>query len=368
VVAATSSNVGDLPDFAVLRYNRDGDLDPTFGSDGTVRTDIGSSSFDFALAVALQPNGKIVVGGTTAGATGDFALARYNEDGSLDSSFGSFGKVVTDLASSSTDAVLSVAIQPNGKILAAGVGIVGGDNDFTFARYESDGSLDPSFGSGGVVRIDLGSTSDNLKGVELLPNGKILAIGSTPAAGTFDFALTRLNADGSLDQRFGTDGKVFTDVSGGGDFAQGADVEPSGKIVVAGFTGCCVAGDFEVVRYNADGSLDTSFGSGGVVVTDLGSGTDTPSDLAVTQSGKTLVVGVSSASGSADLAVVRYDQDGSLDPSFGSAGIALTDFGSSNEAARVVALLPDGGIVVAGNHTSSESFDTDVVVARYLAR
>jgi len=216
-----------------------------------VTTDFGGS--DYGFSVALQPDGKIVVAGY---AGGDFALARYNSDGALDTSFGSGGKVTTDFGGSYHPDGFSVALQPDGKIVVAGY--AGGD--FALARYNSDGALDTSFGSGGKVTTDFGG-SDAGYSVALQPDGKIVVAGY---AG-LDFALARYNSDGALDTSFGTGGKVTTDFSGGRDVGYSVALQPDGKIVVAGYAGV----DFALARYNSDGALDTSFGSGGKVTTDF---------------------------------------------------------------------------------------------------
>jgi uncharacterized delta-60 repeat protein len=338
---------------AVSAQAAPGDLDLGFGSNGKVLTDFGSSSIDQALAVALQPDGKIVAAG---GSGSDFALARYNADGSLDSSFGSGGKVLTDFGSSSIDGARAVALQPDGRIVAAGTSRAGGSFDFALARYNADGSLDPGFGSGGKVLTDIGSSSfDQALAIALQPDGKIVA------AGNGGFALARYNADGSLDSSFGSGGKVLTD-AGISNLAAIA-LQPDGKIVAAGESLAAGPLDFALARYNADGSLDSSFGSGGKVLTNLGS-LDGARAVVVQVNGKIVAAGYSFAGGSRDFALVRYNADGSLDPGFGSGGKVLTDIGSSSfDAASAAVLQPDGKIVAAG---SIGLITSDFALVRYL--
>lgn len=215
VVAGSARNAVSNADFALARYNRHGSLDAGFGSGGTVTTDF-SGLFDQANAIGLQPDGKIVVAGiATDQLTGpNFALARYNIDGTLNASFGVDGQVVTDFAGGS-DSALGVAIQPDGRIVAAGASSAGTTSDFALVRYNTDGSLDPSFGAGGKVTTDFSGLSDGAAAVRLLPNGDIVATGSA-VTGNFDtdFALARYNSDGSLDVSFGSGGKVTTDFFG----------------------------------------------------------------------------------------------------------------------------------------------------------
>ena len=342
-----------------------GDLDPSFGLDGKVLTDFGAFSNDEAFAVVLQPDGKIVAAGTgTPGATSDFALARYEEDGELDPGFGSGGRVSTDLETG--EIAFAVALQSDGKIVAAG--FISGD-DFALVRYNVDGSLDSSFGSGGKVLTDF-QTVDEAFAVALQPDGKIVAGGfSDPGANT-DFALARYNVDGSLDSSFGSGGKVLTDLGAmSSDRIRAVAVQPDGKIVAAGISNARGSSDFAVVRYRKDGSLDRRFGSGGRVLTDLGSSSsDAAHGVALRPGGRIVVAGVSDAGGSSDFAVVRYRRDGSLDRRFGSGGRVLTDLGSSSsDGANGVALQPDGRIVAAGISNAVCCFE-DFALVRYLAR
>jgi uncharacterized delta-60 repeat protein len=205
-----------------------GDLDASFDSDGKVTTDFGSS--ESAFAVAVQPDGRIVAAG---GSDGDFALARYNGDGSLDTSFDSDGKVTTDFGAFA--GALAVAVQPDGRIVAAGES--GGD--FALARYNRDGSLDTSFDSDGKVTTDFGG-SEVATAVAVHPDGRCVAAGGSDE----DFALAGYKVDGSLDTSFDSDGKVTTDF-GGFEFASDVAIQPDGRIVAAGNSG----GDFALARY-----------------------------------------------------------------------------------------------------------------------
>ncbi|MEV7691668.1 calcium-binding protein [Streptomyces bungoensis] len=352
VTAGYSSAGGD---FVLARYNTDGSLDASFGSGGKVTTDF-SGGYGEALAVTVQADDKIVAAGWIVGSAAsgpeDFALARYNPDGSLDASFGSGGELITDFGG--TDAAQGVTVQPDGKIVAVGFSTASGPDDFALARYNPDGSLDTSFGTGGKVTTDFGVT-DEIEGVALQADGKIVAAGWSGGPGGYDFALARYGTDGSLDASFGTGGKVTTDFGGTYDQAFGVALQNDGKIVAAGLSG----GDFALARYDSGGSLDASFGTGGTVTTDFGAD-DQAEGVSVQTDGKIVAAGWSAASGSADFALARYDTDGTLDASFGTGGKVTTDFGGS-DAAEGVALQTDGKIVAAGH--SSGNF----ALARYLS-
>jgi uncharacterized delta-60 repeat protein len=332
-----------------------GDLDPTFGTGGIVTTDFYSGTFiqeDVASAVAIQPDGKLVVAGYTYNFSADseffdVAVARYNPDGSLDPSFGAGGRVVTDLGSPD-DTANDVAIGPGGKILVAGSTRVEStrDRDFALVCYNPDGSLDQSFGTGGVVTTDINGSIEYAHDILVKPDGKILVAGDyfdpwTPN----DLALVRYDQNGDLDPSFGAGGIVLT--AFGGSYSASMALQPDGKIVVAGeatYTDS-VNYDFALARYDADGSLDLSFGSGGLVRTDFG-GSDWASCVALQEDGKIVAAGTKfTVSTGNTIAVARYGPDGNLDASFGADGLVTGPIAGT--ASSVVA-RPGGGLYVAG--------------------
>ncbi|MFC1820224.1 LamG-like jellyroll fold domain-containing protein [Thermodesulfobacteriota bacterium] len=334
----------------------DGDLDITFGSNGKVITDIGSG-YDTANGIALQSDGKIVVAGTWFnGLDDDFAVARYNADGSLDTTFGSGGKVITAIGSS--DAANDVAVQSDGKIVVAGSAFTGSKWDFAVVRYNTDGSLDTTFGSGGTVTTAIGLGIDYAYGMAVQSDGKIVVAGESSGV----FAVVRYNTDGSLDTTFDTDGKVTTAVGSDVDYAYDVAVQSDGKIVVAGITDNGSNIDFAVVRYNTIGSPDDSFGSGGIVTTTIGSYDDNAMSTVVQSDGKIVVAGYADdGTGYYDFAVVRYNADGSLDTTFDMDGIVTTDIASSFDQAMDLALQSDGKLVAAGYADTGPNDDFAVV-------
>ncbi len=336
-----------------------GDLDSSFGTGGLVTTDFAGRG-DFGLAVALQSDGKIVAAGNSS-AVGvfsvNFALARYNTNGSLDSTFGTGGTVLTSFGGN-LSAAFDVAVQPDDKIVAVGVA----GSDFGIARYSANGTLDPTFGSGGLVTTDFGG-SDQANGIALQPDGKIVVVG--PLQGKIGVA--RYNTDGSLDSTFGSGGKVMTDASPSFDGAFDVAVW-SGKIVVGGGTGLYRSGasDFQVVRYNADGSLDSSFGGGGIVTTDFGD-SDNIFGIAVTAGGKITAAGGTIGASPGDFAVARYNSDGSLDSTFDGDGKTTTDFSAgSDDLGNGLVVQPDGSTTVAGIAGSGFA-TTAFAVVRYTS-
>jgi len=309
LVAGISYN-GVVPEFAIVRYNSDGTLDSTFDSDGKVTTDFGSYS-DYGYSVTVQADGKILVAGTSDNYNGydynsDFAIVRYNSDGTLDSTFDSDGKVTTNFGGYSDDWVYSVTVQADGKILVAGYS----NGDFAIVRYNSDGTLDSTFDSDGKVTTDVGSY-DYGYSVTVQADGKILVVGYSynDSVYSYDFAIVRYNSDGTLDSTFDSDGKVTTDFGGSNDWGHSVTVQADGKILVAGYSGS----DFAIVRYNSDGTLDSTFDSDGKVTTDFGGYSDLGYSVTVQEDGKILVAGKSNG----DFAIVRYNSDGTLDSTFG---------------------------------------------------
>jgi uncharacterized delta-60 repeat protein len=221
---------------------------------GKVITPIGSG-IDEARAAAIQPDGRIVAAGYSIVGSqgGDFALARYNTDGSLDASFGTGGKVVTPIGTAGDNAH-ALAIQSDGKIVAAGLSDVGPTWDFALARFNPNGTLDNTFGTGGKVITPIGTSDDVANDVIIQPNGKIVAVGwSESNLPSYDFALVRYNINGSLDTSFGMGGKVVTPIGNSTDFGTAAALQPDGKIVVAGYSEVGPFNlDFAIARYLGD--------------------------------------------------------------------------------------------------------------------
>jgi uncharacterized delta-60 repeat protein len=356
-VLRRTSGDSSLWDFAVARFNQDGTLDTSFSGDGRQTTDFAGLD-DRATGVALQSDGKIVVVGRTGffspfGSSFDFALARYNANGSLDTSFSGDGKQTAQFGDD--DQASGVVLQGDGRIVTAGTTCNGTPDtacDFALARFNSDGSLDTNFSGDGRQTTDLGSVREVANGIALQGDGKIIAVGASGgdfSGGDFDFATVRYNADGSLDTTFSGDGIQTTDFGTNSDRAAGVALQGDGKIVVVGPGGPGAA----FARYNANGSLDPSFSGDGKKTTDFFS----PSALALQGDGK--IVAVGGANG--DFALARYNPDGTTDTSFSGDGRQTTDFGGS-DGARGVALQTDGKIVAVGR---ASGHDDAFALARY---
>jgi uncharacterized delta-60 repeat protein len=346
--------------FALARYNPNGTLDPTFGGNGKVVTNF-TGGDDFANGVAIQTDGKIVAVGQAGGRGGRFGLARYNANGTLDSTFNGDGKATVNFTNG-FDAARGVALQGDGKIVAAGHTNF---DRFALTRLNSNGRLDTVFSGNGKVTTNFSVVTDFANGVVIQANGKIVAAGAAQITEfTGRFALARYNTNGTLDSTFGGNGRVTTDFTAEQDVAFGVALQTNGKIVAAG--GGDVAGArFELARYNANGSLDHAFSGDGKATTNFGPGIDAAHGVAIQTNGKIVAAGHANFH---RFALVRYNANGTLDSAFGGDGKVTTNFtnkgGFQDDLANGVALQADGKIVAAGRAGGSGG---RFAVARYLA-
>ena len=318
----------------------------------------------------------MAAGYASNGVTDDFAVARYNTNGTLDTTFGTGGKVLTNIGPSATttERAYGIAVQTDGKIV-----VVGGGNsasDFAVVRYNTDGSLDTTFGTGGKVITNVGTTIDEAYSVAIQTDGKIVVAGYAQiSASNYDFAVVRYNTNGTLDTTFDTDGKLTTPFGTGVDRANSVIIQPDGKIVAGGYTdnnGSITNTDFALARYNTDGSLDTSFDADGKVTTGFGvTGTinDQINSIALQTDGKIVAAGYATISSKTQFALARYNTDGSLDSTFDTDGKATTDINPTfNSTAYAVLIQPNNKIVAAGyTSTSSLTTSNNFAVVRYNA-
>ena len=336
------SGYGAGSNFGLVRYTANGTLDTTFSGDGKQTTDFGTEyAYAAAKSVAIQSDGKIVLAGYTFKPTNypyNFALVRYNTDGSLDSTFSGDGKQITDVGSA--DVANSVAIQSDEKIIVTGYSVI--------ARYNPDGSLDSSFSNDGKQntpydgRPVYGSYS-NTTSAAIQPDGKIVFAGSVNT----DFALARYNKDGSFDSTFSNDGIQTASFN----YAQSIAIQNDGKILAFGTTGSASA----IARYNSDGSLDDTFSA-------VGKPTASYSSIAIQNNGKIVVAGTVYL-GKSYIAIARYKTDGSFDKTFNNSGKLITGFKEKNTIYYSTAVQKDGKIVAAGSTWNGRNYD--FVIARY---
>jgi uncharacterized delta-60 repeat protein len=380
VAAGTITTPGTLKhSFALLRFNTDGSLDSSFGNGGVITTSF-STGNDDGWAVAIQPDGKIVTAGSaysgqSKGSTQYvFAVARYNPiDGSLDSTFGSGGKTTVSFGSnpqtSDTEA-RAVAIQLDGRILVGGFA----GNSGAIARLNSNGSLDPTFASGGKLTsaINAGPSA----ALVIQSDGKIVLGGWTNGGQRtgYDFAVARYNGNGSADSGFGNRGVATADFSGFEDRIRAVAMDSNNNIIAAGYASTGSGPtyrNFAVARFTPSGQLDPGFGNGGKVSTDVFGAWDDCYALAMQADGKILAGGFAEATNPVQFysTVLRYNSNGALDSSFGTGGIVTTNIaGAPQNYVYTMAIQPDGKIVAGGSAQipPTASYMEAVALARYL--
>lgn len=364
-VVVGESGVYPLFHSALTRYTRNGTLDQTFGTGGKVVAALDPGG-DGSTAIAFQPDGKIVTAGSVIhnNFVVAFVTARFNPDGSLDQTFGTNGSVQTtfgDAAAEGNDVVL----QGDGKIIVVGftgAGSYSSLNNFALVRFNSDGTLDQSFGAGGKVKSARGVATSAV----LQSDGKMVVGGTYDTGSSNGFMVARYNSNGTLDGTFGNAGVTKTAIGSGEAFSFGIGLLSDGRIVVGGYSATTQDHDFTVACYNANGTLDQTFGTGGIATTDFSGGTDDIAyALAVQRDNKIVLGGRSGDYPTFNFAIARYTSTGQLDQTFGTGGKVLTAV--SNDSNGYALTIAGSKITLAGAVANSQS-PFDFGLARYLAR
>lgn len=356
VVAGVASGFYDR--MGVARLTPNGSPDTTFNTVGAKFFLIGSQTI--GQAVTLQSDNKILICGSALQSEGDIAVARLNTDGTFDTTFNSVGYVTT--ADGYFAIANAIVVQPDTNILAAGYAVPG-RGDFCLVRYDAAGALDSGFGTGGVVNTAIGDGSV-INAIALQNDGKIIAAGYVVTSGVVSFCLARYNTDGTLDTTgFGPDGTVTTTIGTESRIFSVA-IQTNGYIVVTGYTIDDADGiyKFALARYDTTGALDTSFGTSGIVKTQIQYQAQAYGSI-LQADGKILAGGYCYDDQATQFALARYNTDGTLDSSFGTSGIARTTIGGHNSVSQInsLCLQSNGNIIAAGFS------DTTYAIARYLA-
>jgi len=354
ILVGSIGQSGSNDDFYIVRFNSNGSLDTTFDGDGIAIIPV-STREDRATNVAVQSDGKIVVSGNSreASSSYNFAVVRLNSDGTPDQTFDGDGIVITS-TSPNNDFAQDVIVQSDNKIVVCGQGQVSGQMNITVVRYNVNGSLDTSFDGDGIAITQFPQGASGSQAVALQTDGKIVVAGAIGIGGQFlesIFGFARYNTNGSLDTSFGNNGTVGVDVRIGvprQNAAQELLIQPDNKIVAVGNSnsGLNTGFDFAMARLNPDGSLDSSFGDNGKVVTPTGNNDNFARDVILQSDGKIIVVGDGRIGFNSGFAIVRYNSNGTLDSRFGNNGIVITP--SANSFVLRARILPDGKILTAG--------------------
>ena len=334
-----------------------GDFDTTFNGTGVATLNSTGNTNDDGRAIAIDASGNIYLAGINSAAPGgSFMISRFLADGTLDTSFGSPNGYVTDTFSVGRgDSAFAIAVDASGRPVVAGaINTQLGKQDMGIARYQTNGSLDNTFGTAGHTEINTDAVAganviESANGMALDAGGKILVVGRHTQSSTTTIQIARLNSDGSLDTSFNSGGSMPGVVqTGPAGFGQAIGIDSNGKIVVAGYTSTSTTSNIVMARYNTDGTLDTSFGTAGVVNTDLG-GKEQAYGLTIDSSGRIVLVGSSNVGSAAQFLVLRYNADGSTDTTFNGTGNRAVTVSSGADVAYSVAIDANDKIVVTGS-------------------
>lgn len=379
VVGSAQFGSGDY-DLALVRFDKTGTFDSTFAGTGgtTVAFDLGQSNADYAQAVAVQPDGKIVVAGYVQVAQGlDGAVARLLPNGSLDTSFDSDGKTTIpfDLGETNQDLFVDLALQPDGKIVVVGTAdhFPFNNDDCIVARLLADGSLDTSFDGDGkaVVGFEIGGTlHDDCHAVQVQSDGKIVIVGTASGDTKSHIALARLSANGELDASFGTGGKKILDFDAAtSEVGRALGVMPDDRLVVGGFSFGLDISRAALARLTADGTLDASFATDGMQTVDVSGKSETLQDLAIQPDRKVAFVMALYDGSQYDFAAGRLNADGSIDTGYGSGGVQIIAFdlgGDQRDYANAIAQRSDGTTILAGSVQQTTGDDADFGVVQLI--
>lgn len=350
----------------IILFGQAGTLDKTFGIKGKVI----SQNFGNCYAMAIQNDGKIVAGGVGYTTIDGFSIARYNTNGTLDSSFGKTGWFILNYKNYSNETIVSISILPDGKILLAG-------NLLLLCRLMPNGDLDSSFGNKGWSASNFGYTQQITKKMLVQADGKIILAGYVFKTDYKhrDILLARYHPNGKLDSTFGNSGKIIQDF-GGDEAAYSAVLQRDGKIILGGAnTGKTYLhkNNFGLIRYLPNGILDSTFGADGHVITRIEPFYSSVNDLQIQADNKIIAIGTASSyyplanTSSNYMSVSRFNIDGSLDSSFGIAGKANTRLKFKNIFGTCVSIQEDGKILAGGFQYGSEQPDTNsnFILVRY---
>lgn len=373
-ILVTGGLVDSVNHLAVWRYLANGDLDISFGNQG-IATMPNQPDNSSGVAIALQPDGKIVVAGVNSSANrNDLAVMRLLPSGKTDISFGNNGLVVLDIKNG-IEVAYDIKVQPDGGIVVTGISTeITKSLRLLVARFRPNGTLDTSFGDQGIILPDYGP--DNAWGVDItvLKEGKILVTGTYIKNESFFvhdeyILLMRFLPDGSPDLSFGEQGRVLIDFDEEDARVFSMVVQPDEKILIAGPYYSNIV-RFRVLRFHSDGRMDTDFGEDGVTLIGFDNYHSLPGEIALQADGKIVISGMvdfgpTDPTISLDFALVRLSSDGKLDPTFGQGGKVSTNFGSgSSDFGLSLAIQPDHKIVVVGySHQNLEHYS--VSLARY---
>ena len=354
LVAGKSYNTNMM---SVIRFNNQGILDSTFNSNGKLAFNIGDESanlLDKPKSLVIDKNGKIMLAGIADYNLNSYidesklVVLRLNDDGGFDNTFNGDGIALIPVGDHIFDITHSLAIDSFGKIVVVGTSTTEtSDRDYCVIRLKSDGAMDSSFNETGKIIIPLGNGNDESRSFTFDGDGKILIAGFSYNGKNNNFSVARLNADGSLDNTFSTDGKILIP-SDGIDKAKGLIIDPTGKVLIAGSSFNGNANDFSIVRLNADGDFDSSFNGTGKLIIPVGNNEDFGNYLTEDANGKMLISGTSIVNYQTELSIIRLNSNGSLDSTFDTDGKLIIPIRASSNDVGNLTIDAFGKIIIVG--------------------
>ena len=344
----------------ISRYLPNGVLDTSFDTDGKIEVGYGSN-YEFCHTIAIQQDEKLLLAGSS---NGSFSITRLNTNGTYDSSFSSDGKLIFSFGAGIGSKINKLLLQPDGKIIAIGQAYNGVDYDFGMARFNTDGSIDVTFGTAGKTLVNIGPANDFGQDAALQSDGRILVCGYSNNSLGDSFSIIRLNNDGTLDTSFATNGKIYYNIPGKSYcVAESIALQTDGKIIVAGHAD----GDFAVLRYTTNGTLDTGFGNSGYSTTDFGNSQDKSYAIAIQNDNKIILAGHGYEAGNTGLfhaAMARYDANGNLDNTFSSDGKMVLPMAIYNDGIKSMIIQPEGKLLFGGYSSADNSSVIEYVLFR----
>lgn len=353
---AVGSSTGFDQELALVRYTANGLLDTTFSVDGIEKLLVGSATI--GNAIDLQSDARIVVCGSASESQTNILVGRYTTGGSLDPTFNGVGYVTTSTGNGAT--ANSLKVQTDGRIVVGGTTIFEDVPTIFLARYNSNGTLDGAFGTGGTVITSIDEQA-SLNQIALQSDGKIVGVGYVQESGITKFVIIRYNTDGSLDNTFGTGGITTTEI-GPFSIARAVAIQSDGRIIVVGNTAEDRVNQFAIARYTTAGALDATFNGTGTVTTQL-QFDDLAYAVKIQTDGDILVGGSSLGNDARQFALARYTTAGALDATFGNNGIVTTTIRGEFSQSQINALVQQSNEKIVAAGFSNNNF----ALARYTS-
>lgn len=354
-------------DLALVRYLSDGRLDPLFGNGGIATVALGN--FDVQVnALVAQADGSLVVGGAVKQRPNayDWCVLRILPNGAPDLQFGENGRAITNLGSGNNESAscTAVAVQPGGRIIAAGNAKVGGRNYMSVVGYTPEGRLDNTFGQGGRVQLALGDGDGYASALTVASDGAFHVAGNAKVSGQDNLVVTRFRAEGVLDKDFARDGAAVMPIGSLHAAARAITILPDGKVVAAGYAFQGEQLQLALVRFQSNGRMDETFASGGTQITPLGVTGPMAFAVAPLPRGKILVGLTAVRDKQNRFFLACFNGDGTIDRSFGEAGLVMLPVGGRQESAVAMSVQPGRGVILGG--TSLQNDRNSFAVVKYL--